>query len=436
MVSTTVIGNMRIPTDRLSGVLSRIERINEKLLSSGAPTIELEIISQGMERVEAGPSTGLAPMTILRLNRQVGDENNRVRILAVSHLNNTNDGFETHRFFDQLSDRQIEAVNNPKNSPNFCDHCETVRLRSKMYTVQIGEVISRVGTSCLDEFSGMKLMPWAKAMDAADKTLEQFSLINFNEMKSVLSVTVDSFLEEALQVIEEGDYDNLTTQEFNRVISSKAYLAAGIKIQNDDRSPAPEHVKEKVGQVKKFIQSTEIDPSKRSVDYYLNLRNVINHGYVTSIESTLLASSIRSMENDLKRQKDLESKKDIGNRFVGTVKDRVAFKNLTVESVYYKEGMYGYTTELKMRDSENNFYSWNASGYLEIDAEDVIHLVGTIKGHESWESKKYGKTIFDNQITRCKIMSEEEIDSHIEKEEKKKSRKKEKQQSTDADVAM
>lgn len=436
MVDITFISEVRIPTERVSGLISRIERINEKLTSSGVPTIKLDILSEGMEKIKTGLAAGMAEMTTLRLNRQVEESSNQVSILAVSQLNNTNDGFETHRFFGQLTEAQINAVSEPKNSPNFCDHCETVRLRSKMYTVQVGDKVSRVGTSCLDEFSGMKIMPWARAMDEADKVIDRFALISPTDMKSILKVTVDNFLEEAFLIIEKSNYEGLTTQEYNLAVSSEAYLAASVNIQNDTESKAPEHIKKQVEQVKKYILGIEIDPSKRSVDYYLNLRNVVKHGHITSVESNLLASSIRSMKRDLKREKDLESKKDLGNCFIGKQKERLALKNLVVESVYYSEGRYGYTSDIKLRDSDNNFYSWKASGYIDINANDTIHLVGTIKGHENWDSKKYGKIMFDNQIARCKIMSEEDIDAYIDKESKKKDRKNLRQQSTNNDMAM
>lgn len=423
-MNNKVIKETDILTSRMDTLLSRIERINERLISAKAPLIQIEILGESMSKVRSGAASGLASMTRVRVKRDIESENGNIHILAVSQLNNSNDGFQTHRFFRELSEKEIEMVNNPPHSPNFCDHCKTVRIRSKMYTVQLKDKVSRVGTSCLDEFSGVKMNRWAKAIDEADNLLEQFSILDYSELQRNLSVSVDSLLEEALKEIETKQYDDLPTPEFNMNVSSAALIRARARLEEDNSEPTPSHIKDKVKQVKEFILNTDIDPQKRSIDYFLNLRNLVRHGYVTSKESNLLVSSISSMMREIQREKELEKSKDIGNKFIGELKERRPFKNLTIDSSYIKEGQYGYTTDFKFIDDENNYYSWKASGLFNLEKGDKVHLVGTIVGHETWDSKKYGKIMFDNKLSRCKIMSEPDIDQHIEKESKKKSKKK------------
>lgn len=437
MIQATTIKEISIPTERLDALMARIERINEKLKTSGAPLIQIEVLDQKMDKVKSGVAAGMVSMTKLQVIRHVESDKGQVRVLAVSHLNNLNNGFETHRFYDRLTDAQIDRVTSPEKSPNFCDHCETVRLRSKMYTVQVGDKISRVGTSCLDEFAGMKLMPWARAMEEADKALEQFSELSPEVMRRIVTVPVDLFLEEVFKIRENNaSYDELVTHEYHRALATEAYLSASVKIQNDDEEPASEQIREKVAQVKQFIMRTEIDPEKRSIDYFLNLRNLLKHGYVSTGEIALLTSSIRSMERDIELKRKKEQNKNLGNRFVGEIKERLVLKNLIVESVYVKDGEYGYVTDIKFRDSENNFFSWRASGYFDLEVGSTVHLVGTVKNHEKWESKKYAKTIFDNQITRCKIMSEEEIDKQIQKAAKKREKKTTKNEASNICASM
>lgn len=417
-----IIGSTWILQERVESLKSRIERINERLASSNAPLVHLAFSKPTLRSVDT-TIPGLAPFVMVTLSRQVASEHGQFRILARSNLNNTNDGFSMHSLYGNLDQVELEAVNNPQQSPNFCDHCETVRLRSKMYTIKVNENIMRVGTSCLDEFSGINLNRWVKGLEQADEEIEKFSQFSFECVKDYLVVEVDQVLLEAMRLIREEGYK--TMKNNGRSTGIEAYICASANLAKNVESieSSPESI-DKLEKVKRFILDSESDPSKRSDSYYNNLRNIISHGYVTRVESPILASALVTYENEMRKQAQHSTYSEIGNEHVGSIKDKINLRNITVDNVYVDEGRYGYITRLNLIDANNVFYKWNATGLIDVKAGDKINLSGTIDQHERWESKKYGKEILSNKLVRCKIMTDPEMDIHIEKQEKKKQKPK------------
>ena len=89
---------------------------------------------------------------------------------------------------------------------------------------------------------------------------------------------------------------------------------------------------------------------------------------------------------ELKQRREEDAKKARG--WVGEVKQRMDFENLTVKYTRYIEGRWGTTTLVVFEDEPGNLLKWFASDPGEIEAGDVVALRATIKKHDDYQGVK------------------------------------------------
>jgi hypothetical protein len=82
--------------------------------------------------------------------------------------------------------------------------------------------------------------------------------------------------------------------------------------------------------------------------------------------------------------------------WVGSIKERIEFE-AEVVGVYGTEGYYGHTDIVKLKDGDNNQFTWFASDYTNLERSDRISIKGTIKAHDEFRGIK--QTV----LTRCKF---------------------------------
>ena len=95
--------------------------------------------------------------------------------------------------------------------------------------------------------------------------------------------------------------------------------------------------------------------------------------------------------------------------FIGEKKQRMLFEDVVVSYVKPDSNFYGAFTKICFLDSAGNHFTWKASGIIEVEVGQTLQVLGTINEHESYYSKTYGKEIKDNKISRCQMLSVEEV---------------------------
>lgn len=397
---------------RLPLLQQRIDAINEKLEAAKAPKIEILVSGPFIQRIQFGLYSRMMPVVKVELSRELNGPKGEVKMLALSTVDKKTQWME-HKTFTKLTPEQDVQVR-LTDTPCLCDHCGTNRIRIYMYTLQTQEGIKRVGSGCVDEFAGLQIRGWQAAYEKAVESIEQYSEIDFSVVDDHSVVPVMDFLKEAITQIKDNGY--LTRNETGRSSGSETFKAVGDRMDAENGGPTyPTATVEKAKAVRDFILKSEADPERRDQDYWSNLRSLVEFGHLTMRQSSLLCSSIKSHETHLSKLALPQEGASLANEHFGTEGERIPLKNLRVATAYVDEGEWGYTTKITLYDDKNRLFEWKASGRFELKPGDIVHMVGTLGKHETFESKKYDKTMFKNTLKRCKFHSLEEIDEIIEK---------------------
>lgn len=397
---------------RMPLLQQRIDAINEKLKAAKAPLIEMSITGPFVQRIHFGLYSRLLPVMKVELNRELDGPKGEVKVLALSTVDKTTQWME-HKTFTKLTPEQDMQVR-LTDTPCLCDHCGTNRIRVYMYTLETQDGIKRVGSGCVDEFAGLSIRSWQAAYAKAEESIEKYSEIDFSVVDDHSVVPVLEFLKESIMHVKEHGY--LTFNESGRSSGFEAFQALGDRMDAEGESPTyPPEVVAKAKAVRDHILTSAADPQRRDKDYWCNLISLVEYGHLTMRQSSLLCSSIKSYETHLKKLALPAQGAVIANEHVGTVGERIPLKNMRVTYVDPELGEYGWKTEITMYDEKNRLFKWNASGTFDLKAGDTVHLVGTIAKPKTFYSNKYEKTMFQNNLQRCKFHTLEEIDEIIEK---------------------
>jgi len=416
-----------ILVDRLQLLQQRIDKINEKLANSKAPLIQMTVSEPEIRRMNLGVGTRMLPVVKVALVRELTGPKGEVKMLALSTVDKTTQ-WMSHKTFTKLTPEQDEQVR-LTDTPCLCDHCGTNRIRIYMYTLETEDGIKRIGSGCVDEFAGLQIRGWQAAYQKAIESIEQFSEIDFSMADDHSVVPVMDYLKEAIMQINEIGY--MTRTNHGRSTAAEAFTALGQKMDLEGGSPSyPAATVDKASEVRDYILKSEADPSKRDEDYWKNLRSLIQFGHLTIRQASLLCSSVKSYESHLSKLQSVVEGAELANEYFGNKGERTPLKNLTISYIDPKyDGKFGPTTKITMYDEKNHLFEWRAAGLFDLKKGDVVHLVGTIDDQETFESKKYNKTMHKNILKRCKFHTLEEIDELIEaaKNPKPKSRSRAKQ---------
>ncbi len=408
--------------DRLPLFIERLNKINERLLASGAPTINASYGETQIKHIPTERVSEYLPVVNVQLSRSIEAPAGSFELVAASKIDPVTE-FMEHKTYSSLSALEEDKVKNPV-SACFCDHCERNQKRIHVYSLRTSAGIVRVGSGCLDNFTGfsnLKMSKWINALNSTTELLEEMSQITFTDAHEHAAMPVDLFICQAIGLIDKDGYRSGYQYTLPTGLETFNLLRENIhSIENGDYTFS-EEVRKKAEDVRSYIIKTELDPEKRANDYYSNLRDLIGFGYMTHRQSGLLASAV----NDYNKQKFIENKKStLADKFFGEVGSRVPLKSLTVESVYHQTGAFGTSTKITLYDESKHMFVWKQTGYFEYEKGSILHLNGTIVSHTNWHSKKFDQTMFENTLSRCKILTLEEVDELINKIKKKEKKKK------------
>lgn len=396
--------------NRMPALQAKIDKINEKLKSAMAPLIVMTVSGPEIRRYDAKQGDYMSVMRV-DLSRELQAPIGKIELLAATKIDPTTQ-FMEHRTFTKLTPEENDKIRNPL-APCLCDHCETNRLRVNIYTLKTSEGVKRVGSGCLDNFTGFKMIRWQEAYSSAVKAVEEAEQITFTDAAEHTVIPVETFLCEAIDQIAQSGYQSGYNGSYSTGMETFAVLRAKLlEVDGPEISYSPQ-TKAKAAEIKAFIIDSELNPIKRANDYYSNLRGLLNFGYLTVRQSGLLSSSIVSHDKEMAQLKEQSLKSTLGNTFYGTEGEKVLLKSLRVDNAYSDPNSQWAKTKITMYDDQGHMFVWNASGFIEVKKESIVNISGTLTKHNAWESKRLGKTMYENTLKFCKFHTLEEIEELI-----------------------
>lgn len=409
--------------DKIPLLQERIDKINDRLKASGAPSIKIHIGEPRVTRADKHGIEGVCLTTAeVTLSRDVAAPIGQVKLLGKTQIDPTS-RFMSHTFYSQIDDQQREHFENPMH-PCHCDHCGTQRNRSVIFLFETADGIFRVGSGCADDFAGLQIKRWASAYADACAEVDKFCQISLNEAQTHVVFKVDDFLREAALVIDTMGYHS--AKEYG--LNGSGYLAYESLIDKADGNGeihfeySPE-ILETVERVKTYILDSEFRPEDRNNDYFVNLRNLLAFGYMTQKQAGQLSSAVRSLQNFEAKQAKASQNQGLANHHVGVKGERDVLKNLRIDAFYHSgpEEFHPYT-KIHFFDEDQNLIIWKRSGYHEPTIGEVVNLLATVNDHKAWYSKKYGKEVKETRVSRCVELTQEQVVEHEAKKAKKLAR--------------
>lgn len=390
---------------------AKIDKINERLSSAKVPLIEMTVGEPHTRRFQSGMFSGSLPVVKVELSRAVGSTLGEVKVLALSKIDNKTE-FMEHKTFTKLTPEQDEKIRMPE-APCLCEHCNKNQRRVYIFSLETPEGIKRVGSGCVESYTGFDFKTWHSALEKAVEALDKYVEVDFNTLQAHTVLPVDPFMCEVVQQIAEHGYMTKADHGISTGQVSFTELSQNLDAFDAGEYTYPQETIDRVEKVKDFFYATEYDPATRDIDYYSNLRALMQFGHLSRMQASLLGSAVVHYNSQMAKKATVKAGQELGNEFFGTVKDRIPLKNLRVDNVWPDYGLYGLTTKITMYDDKNRMFVWKASGGVDVKAGDIVHLVGTISKHETWYYKKLDKDMHENSLQRCKFHTLEEIDELI-----------------------
>lgn len=132
-----------------------------------------------------------------------------------------------------------------------------------------------------------------------------------------------------------------------------------------------------IGQAKTNLKSIEVDTKDIAIKF---------NEYGKIEYRTLTIKEI--IENN--RRKESKSK------YIGNIGEKIN-RDVVVEKIVLFQTQYGYMHIYLMKDEEENVLVWKTSKLLDVQTNDKIKIMGTVKGHSEYNYTK------QTELIRCKI---------------------------------
>jgi hypothetical protein len=276
-----------------------------------------------------------------------------------------------------------------------CEHCNTTRQRNKTAVLreQDGGTLKQVGSSCVADFTGGHNVE--RALGLCSLMHELREAMDDDEFFAVRrppgSVSVRAALAIASRIIHEHGFVSREAAEYQRTAPTSMAVREAIEVPSIRRKSLPTVVDLDVAdRTLAWVDTLEDDGA-----YQGNLRAAVYRPYADDRVVGLLASGIAAFQRKIEKDTSREPTEK-QNAHVGAVKDKLEF-DADVITVRERDGTYGITQQIVMRDDQGRTLVWWASRPMEIERGDRVRCRGTIKGHDSWDGTA------QTMLTRCNI---------------------------------
>lgn len=314
-------------------------------------------------------------------------------------------------------DTDIEVPVKYRNAPMVCDHCHTLRNRSKMFLIYNEESNEwkMVGKSCLKEFTfGLDPEMVALHISYFDELIEaEYIPVGSNSPMYEYVFTNLLYAAEAVRMY--GYRSSQTYDRTTRVMTENhvAYSEGGWfgknrlakweveEVEADISNGFNAHHPENEVFVKSAIEWIKNYDVSDDSTYMHNLKTIATSQYVRAKDLGILVSLIPTYKKAVERKEAAERKeaeitrKAKSSEYVGNVGDKIEVAITNIKLVTSFDTQFGTTYLYEMEDESGNIYKWFASNSYDI--EGVKSVRGTVKKHDEYNGVK--GTI----LTRCKL---------------------------------
>lgn len=293
-----------------------------------------------------------------------------------------------------------------KESPQFCDHCQTNRRRKMTYLVReeaTGQ-IKQVGSTCIKDYVGHRN---AEAVAAYMELYLLFvGLVNEDideldwedadlQRAQNRYAEVERYLPwVALEVRLYGWVSGAEAWETAKTSSAQSAWSAMLDKRSEKDRPSDEDDET----ARKTIEWAEriSEEDREANDYLYNLYQVIHTGlFDVRKHRGIVGSAVRVYQRE--EAKRLTAEAQLNEHF-GELKKRYELTLTCTESrLLDTESQWGATTLQKFVDEEGHVFVWFASGAHDLEPGETGKVKATVKAHKEFRGQK------ETQINRVKL---------------------------------
>lgn len=378
----------QIPEANYTKLQSKIEKLNVKASKLGTEAIVFETLGSRFEDW-TNPDGEKVPVKVYEV--EISGEAPKLAGWAfVAKLEHEAAG----NIIYQIG--KVEAPKWARDCAPDCEHCNTKRNRVKTYIFvnEAGDEFKQVGSTCLKDFSGHanpeRLAQWAEYLTAlydeagaVEWDPEGYSggskYFNGASFLVTVAASIRSFGWTSRSAVYEGRENGPATVD----VALSAFFAKynRLEILEADSTLAKAAVK--------WVRE-ELANKEELNGYEHNLVVCLTDDYITDRQAGIVASVIVAYKREQTRKAELELASK--SEYVGTIKKRQVFENLTLVFSTSFPSNYGYNAVVylyKFADESGNILVWKTGKFFDwSDGQTVVSGKATPKEHSEYQGTK------------------------------------------------
>lgn len=390
---------MKLLTDRLPLFADAIAKLNKKAVKLGLPVISYVVGDAFLEEVRVFDDM------MWVVDRYFVSYNEVTITGDAPRLNGWNvtarvepSGVEGQNFVFKTPLVAADAdMDHLRTAPMHCEHCNIKRFKAKVYQItnEAGET-KMVGSTCLKDFTrSTSVTQHLSFLDAVAKVFSDEENCGAGSANRLYNVR--DLIKTAHYVIEGVGFVSKAQAADECMIATADWFTASSEMWKDfprkNVSTDGEALNVRAEEIINWIGN-----QSGKGDFMYNLQTAVKAENVPTRMFGIIAAGVNSFLKDLARRVTLDSSEK-SNQYFGTVGERGALPELTIQFKQTIDGTYGYTYLIKFEDTDGNAFVWFSSKDVG-NVGDKFKFKGTVKGHQDYQGRK--QTI----ITRCTIIGE------------------------------
>jgi len=272
-----------------------------------------------------------------------------------------------------------------------CDHCNSIRNRTKTYIVERDGNYRQVGKSCLKEYTGIfpgLAIMWAEVEKKVINDVmegENVYMLFGTSIPKVYSV-IDVI---ALAIDSISEFGYVKSDGLN---PTKERIYKMLK----DEVAATKNAKTKAAAICEYVAEYE-NPALGMHDIIVNAKAIVISEYCKHKHIGRLAYLPVAVEREKERERKAAERviEAAKSDYIGSVGEKITVELSASSYISSFETQYGYTMIYRFVDITGNVLIWFSSRGINLD--NAKTLTGTIKNHNEHNGEK--QTI----VTRCKV---------------------------------
>lgn len=382
-----------IPNWNIKGVLERLEKLARRANKLGSTEICVQTVGYKDVTVTEDGEERVIPCTLVEVSGKAPKIAEDWTLVGVANYTT----IPGEIFFKMVPGENLSDHARSVAESRVCEHCQAVRGRNDTFIIRnINGQEMLVGRQCIADFLGHVSPQHIASLGEILFELSRPPRVDMDFARARPVVSIIDFLAATSLVVEaDRHYDGARTP----------YLAWDIvRLFRNNETPFANkeavfalvnglsvEYYERAFKVLRWL-STKTDAAGQT--YFENAQKVARTGHVVNQTARLIASLsvvyAKEMNEIREREQGLESE------FVGTIKKRECFGDVTVKNIIEIEGQWGTTFLMKMVRDDGAQLVWFSSNKPRYEAEaecrydapkvevgDRIHVnKATVKAHE------------------------------------------------------